>query len=75
MCEKFGLTFDAEVPIIAAISRLVDAKGFDLIAEVIHDLMKLDVNMVLLGTGEKKYHKLFEEVQKKVRENSLVILD
>ncbi len=65
LCEKFNLNFNPDVPIIAAISRLVDAKGFDLIAEIIHDLMKLDINMVLLGTGEKKYHKLFEEVQRK----------
>ncbi|MDP4175204.1 MAG: glycogen synthase GlgA [Bacteroidota bacterium] len=63
LCEKFNLTYNPDVPIIAVISRLVDGKGFDLIAEIIEDILQLDVQMVLLGTGEKKYHKLFEEMQ------------
>lgn len=65
LAEKFGLTYNENIPVFAAISRLVDAKGFDLIAEIIHDMMKMDIHFILLGTGEKKYHKLFEDIQAK----------
>ncbi|MGE5400657.1 MAG: glycogen synthase GlgA [Ignavibacteriales bacterium] len=65
LAEKFDLSYDENIPIIGVISRLIDGKGFDLIAEVIEDLMQLDIQMVLLGTGEKKYHKLFEEIHTK----------
>ncbi len=62
---KMGLPFRAETPVIGIISRLADQKGFDLIDEVLDDMMKLDLQMVVLGTGEKKYHDLFERAHKK----------
>lgn len=46
-------------PLIGCISRLVDQKGFDLIAEIFEDLMKTDTGFVLLGTGEQRYHDFF----------------
>lgn len=52
-------------PLIGVISRLADQKGFDLIAEVAEELFALDFSFVLLGTGDKKYHDLFTELQKK----------
>ncbi len=69
-CKKdllniYGLKASKEVPVLSVISRLADQKGFDLIAEIMDELMKLDVQFVLLGTGEDKYHKLFEDIGKK----------
>ena len=52
-------------PLLGMISRLADQKGFDLVAEVMEDLMNLNVGFVLLGTGEQKYHKLFESIAQK----------
>ncbi|OGC94808.1 MAG: starch synthase [candidate division Zixibacteria bacterium RBG_16_53_22] len=54
-----------DVPIIGIISRLADQKGFDLLAEVADDILALDLQMVILGTGDKKYHDLFIELQAK----------
>jgi len=54
-----------DIPIIGIISRLADQKGFDLLAEVADDIMALDMQMVILGTGDKKYHDLFIELQAK----------
>jgi starch synthase len=45
-------------PVIGMISRLVDQKGFDILAEAMPELMKRDVAMVLLGTGQENYHEL-----------------
>ena len=65
LCRQNGLSFDANVPIIGIISRLVDQKGFDLIAEVADDLMSMNIQMVILGTGDPRYHKLLEKLARK----------
>jgi len=48
-------------PLIGMISRLAEQKGFDLLAEAAARLFALDVNLVLLGTGDPEFHKLFEK--------------
>ncbi len=68
LAEKFGFKYDTNVPIIGLISRLYDAKGFDLIIEAFPQLMKMDIQMVLLGTGNKKYHSFFEKMAGKYPE-------
>lgn len=57
-------------PLLGMISRLADQKGFDLMAEIMEDLMSLNVGFVLLGTGEQKYHDLFLNVAKKYPERA-----
>jgi len=52
-------------PIIGIISRLADQKGFDILAEAIEEIALLDLRIILLGTGEEKYHKLFTEIKAK----------
>jgi starch synthase len=54
-----------KVPLLGMISRLADQKGFDLLAEIIDELFTLDIGFVLLGTGEQKYHELFNQVARK----------
>ncbi|MBD3167952.1 MAG: glycogen synthase GlgA [candidate division Zixibacteria bacterium] len=56
--DKIGL------PLIGIISRLADQKGFDLISEISEIMLNMDLTVVLLGTGEPKYHTLFEKLQK-----------
>jgi starch synthase len=52
-------------PLLGTISRLADQKGFDLLAEILDELFTLDIGLVLLGTGEQKYHDLFNQVARK----------
>ena len=65
LLSKVGLPYQERTPVIGIISRLADQKGFDLIGEVLDDLVKLPVQLVVLGTGEKKYHDLFEKAARK----------
>ncbi|OPY58977.1 MAG: Glycogen synthase [Pelotomaculum sp. PtaU1.Bin035] len=51
------------VPVISLISRLVDQKGLDLIAEVIDEIMGGDIQFVVLGSGDHYYEKLFEDIK------------
>jgi len=60
-----GLPIRTKAPLIGIISRLVDQKGFDLIAKAAERLFALNIQMILLGTGEEKYHRLFVELEKK----------
>jgi starch synthase len=46
-------------PVIGIVSRFADQKGFDLIAEKAHELMREDLVLVVLGTGERKYEDFF----------------
>jgi len=53
------------LPLLGVISRLADQKGFDLLAQIMDKLMKMDLGFVLLGTGDEKYHELFTLIGKK----------
>jgi starch synthase len=60
--ETFGMPAGAAAlarPLVGLISRLVDQKGFDLIAEIADELPKLDASFVLLGSGDRRYEDLW----------------
>jgi starch synthase len=63
--KAFGLPVDNARPLISSISRLADQKGFDLVSEGFDRLLALNVQYVLLGTGERKYHELFTRLSAK----------
>ncbi len=60
--QEFGLPDDPEVPLVAIVSRLVDQKGFDLIASIAPQLGKLPLQLVVLGTGHPRYEQLFRDL-------------
>lgn len=72
LLEKFKLDYDENVPLIGIISRLVDQKGFDLIVEAFPDIMKEDVQMIVLGTGDEKYQKFLLKMKKKYPKKLIV---
>jgi starch synthase len=61
LLELFGIApqYSAR-PLIGIVSRFADQKGFDLIAEKALELMKEEVSIVVLGSGERKYEELFQ---------------
>jgi starch synthase len=61
--QRLGLPQKPDVPIIACISRLVGHKGFELICQAFNGLMDMDVQFVLLGTGEWGYEEFFRNAQ------------
>ena len=65
LAEKFGFEFNEDTPIIGLISRLYDSKGIDLVEKILPNLLKMDVQMIVLGTGEKKYHTFFDQMARK----------
>ncbi len=59
LLNNAGMQFDERRPVIGIISRLVAQKGFDLVADVINELMAMDAQWVVLGSGESRYENLF----------------
>ncbi len=59
-----ALKVDRQIPVFGIISRLADQKGLDLISAIVTDLLKKDIQLVILGTGEDKYHLLYEKMAK-----------
>lgn len=63
--KQNGLPVDKNIPVLGLISRLADQKGFDLLAGALEEIMKEELQLIVLGTGEPKYHQLLEAAKKK----------
>lgn len=72
LLEKFRITYNEDTPLIGVISRLVDQKGFDLIEKIMPELMKENVQLFILGTGEEKYQKFLKKAEKKYKDKLAV---
>src|SRR2546427_1340562 len=57
--KEVGLPQGPAIPIIGLISRLYDQKGLDLIANIMWGLMRLNLQLVVLGAGDSRYEEMF----------------
>ena len=74
--EELGLPQRPDVPLVGFIGRLVEQKGIDLVAEVMQQWVQTsDVQWVVLGTGEPKYHRLFERLAERFPQKVAVRLE
>ena len=58
LLEAYHLPAGAEAmarPVVGLVARLVDQKGFDLLAGIADELPRLGATFVLLGSGERRY--------------------
>ncbi len=63
--EENEFQHEPKAALVGIISRLADQKGFDILVDGIDSILQLPCRYVLLGTGDRKYHRLFEEVAKR----------
>jgi len=73
--EVLGLPVREDVPVLAIISRLVEQKGMDLVVHILEELLQMDVQLVILGTGEQKYEELFCRIAVRYPEKAAVRLN
>jgi starch synthase len=57
---EYGLPDEEEVPLIGVVARFVQQKGVDLIADCARHILQLGAQLILLGSGDPKYHDLFD---------------
>ncbi|MDE7395148.1 MAG: glycogen synthase GlgA [Clostridiales bacterium] len=62
--RMLNLPVSPDTPIIAIVSRLVSHKGLDLIRYAMNDILRKNVQVVLLGKGDPDYENYFSHVQK-----------
>ncbi len=73
---EMGLPVNADIPLLAAVGRLADQKGFDLIARVMQQWAKQsDAQWVILGTGDPKYHQVFGQMAEEFPQKIAVRLE
>ena len=61
--ELLGLPV-SDRPLIGMVTRLTPQKGIDLVLNVIREILSMDIQMVILGTGDWKYENALREIGK-----------
>lgn len=74
LLEMINLPYDPNRPLMVMVTRLTEQKGLDLVATVIDDIMRADVQVVVLGTGDWKYENMFKAVENRYPNKFRVIL-
>ncbi len=63
LLEMINLPYSEGRPLLAMVTRLTEQKGLDLVAAVIDEIMRADIQVVVLGTGDWKYENLVKRVE------------
>jgi len=63
--KAFNLPVRKDVPLIGLVGRLAEQKGITLLSAAIWNLMEMEIQIVLLGTGEKWAEHFFSDVASK----------
>ena len=73
--RRLGLPERPERPIVGMVSRLVKHKGLDLIVRAAEELMRRDMTLIVLGTGEERYEQFFRSLAARYPDRLSVHLD
>ncbi len=60
-----GLPVNKDIPVLGMVSRLAEQKGFDIFVESLNKLCKMNLQIVILGTGDLKYHQILKTAAEK----------
>jgi starch synthase len=71
--KLFGLPVNESVPIFCTTSRVTFQKGFELIIKIFPQLIKIDAQFIIIGSGDKKYIKELQKLARKYPKQLVVI--
>ena len=57
--RELGLPVRPDLPLVAMVGRLADQKGVDLVLAVLPELLRRELQLVLLGSGRKDWEQAF----------------
>lgn len=63
--RSFHLPENERVPLIGMATRITEQKGFDLLIDGIEPLMRLDLQIVIMGAGQKNYEQFLRKTAKR----------
>jgi len=62
--KNFGFEENPRIPLLGMVSRLVDQKGFDFLAQCAGQLLRGNVQLVVLGEGNPIYHQMLGRLRR-----------
>ena len=62
--EAYGLDAQPRTPLLGVVSRLASQKGLDLLVKIAPALLLQEVQLVVLGQGEPRYHEVLQQLRK-----------
>jgi len=71
--KKFGLTVDEDIPLICATSRVTFQKGFEIFLKIAENLMSYNLQIIVIGAGEKKYVQELQKISRKYPKQFVMI--
>ena len=60
--EELGLEVRPDVPLLVMITRLTAGKGIDLVLHILEEVLREDIQVAILGTGDKEYEAKIAEM-------------
>ncbi len=63
--KELGLPINERVPLLGIVSRLTAQKGLDLLVHILEELLSLELQLVILGTGEDKYEDILTDAARR----------
>ncbi len=61
LLDEVGLPYREGVPVVGVIAHFDEYQGAELIQESLERLLALDIQLVIYGSGDRKYEKVFQE--------------
>lgn len=71
--KKFGLPINRKIPIFCMTSRVTFQKGFELILKIAKPLMRQNIQIIIIGTGDLNYIKELKKIAKRYKNKLAVI--
>lgn len=65
LMNQAGLPARDQTPLVGMVTRLAAQKGIDLVVKAADELMSLNYQVIILGTGEAEYHRALKLLERK----------
>jgi len=69
----FKLQNDRSLPVFCTTSRVTFQKGFELLIEILPQLLKLEAQFIIIGSGDKNYLKELQKIARKYPKKIAVV--
>ena len=73
--RELGLNLNTDTPLVIMVTRLAKQKGIDLFLHIAEELLREELQIVILGTGEKEYEYRLEDLNRFDNFKSLITFD
>ena len=73
--KDLGLKQDKDIPLIAVVSRLVSHKGIGLLMKILYRVLEKNVQLIVVGTGDRWYVDYFKDLQNRHQDKVRVFVD